>query len=173
MSECVCESLTMCPRYFHFSSFLRWQMSNCNFSCPCFRLFIEYPCWWSNKSFSLYLTRSRFCCSQIGCRSPSRSLTRSLEPECVCMKSGSIALQLMINSKFTLILRKFTKLKLALPQLVFVRVYIYALFMFAFVFEFARSCTIRCCFYLLGGWITIAFIIQMYQIAWNALRANE
>lgn len=31
-------ALTMFQHYFHFSSFLRWQMNNCNLFSPCFRL---------------------------------------------------------------------------------------------------------------------------------------
>lgn len=156
----------MCPRYFHFSSFLRWQMSNCNFSCPCFRLFIEYPCWWL-KSNSLYLTRSRsrFCSLTTGCcrLDVAVSLVR---PKCLCvsvyMKSGSIALQLLINSKFTLILRNSLELILA--------VLIRAVCTCIFLPYIYRSCAciwncVRVYFAAVSIYsarcITIAFIIQI------------
>lgn len=157
----VCVTLTMCPRYFHFSSFLRWQMSNCSFSCPCFRLFMEYPCWWS-KRISLY--------DHDLCFTDWMSLSRSVAGPGMCMYEIRFNCTATDdrNSKFTLILRNSPIEALALPTSCFVRAC--ALFYVRVCIEL-RVRVIRCCFYLLCGWsITIAFIIQMYQIAWNALR---
>lgn len=90
-----CVSLTMCQHYFHFSSFLRWQMSNCNFSCPCFRLFIPISVLiFSIISLLLLLhTHNDWSHNRL-----DRLLVLCLARSSECMRewyeSGSIALQL-------------------------------------------------------------------------------